>query len=204
MTRWVVLAAGVLLCATWAQAQSEPAHYVIELEGWDNNQFFDFTPNPANLNTNDFTNPDNFCANYLFCDDPLIRINTGGGSTPESGDYSFNSGDGTETLDFENTGPSIDEILITLTDANGNPISLPQDQLSEVFVCSSDYFQMCGFNNDAFEIAFWDPVSTNGVGIPSAAPEPSQWIVLLLACAALVVVRARKGSASSACAQTER
>jgi PEP-CTERM motif len=198
-----MLAAVLLGSSVWAQ---EPGHYTIELDGWDSNQYFDFTPNPANLNTGDFTNPDSFCTNYLFCDDPSIRLNGGGGSTPESGEFSFNSGGGTETLDFQNTGAPIDEVLITLTDQYGNPIPLPADELDELFICSSDIFQKCGFDNDAFQIAFWDPYSSNGVGIPTASPvpEPSFWALLLFAFGAAVVVRARKNSAIASFARTER
>ena len=199
ITRWLVLGAVLVSSAAWAQ---EPGHYTIQLGGWDPSQFFNFTPNPADLNTNQFSN--NFCPNNQVCFDPFIHLNGGGGSMPESGPFSFTSGTGNTTLDVQNTGPNIDSVLITLTDSSGHPVGLPPDQLNEIFTCSSDFFQNCGFNNDAFTIAFWNPVDPNGVGIPTATPEPSQMIFLLLACAAVVVARYRKGAISSPFARTQR
>jgi hypothetical protein len=194
MVRWLMLVAVGLLGCLWAQADSlEPGHYTITLTDWDDNQVFDFTPNPEDLNTADFTNPDSFCVGFLFCDDPSVRINTGGKSQPENGDFSFTTGNdaagNTVVLDFANTGDPINSILITLTSNNGQ---LNPDQNGVVFTCDGgDLFQNCGFNNDAFQIAFWNPVGS--VGIPTATtPEPSQWLVLLFVSAVLIAVQTRK------------
>jgi hypothetical protein len=170
MTRWLLLFAAGLLCTTAAVADTVPGHYIVDLEGWDPNLFFNFMPNPEGVNPADYQNPGVFCAGFGLCGDPLIRLNGGGGSTPETGSFSFNSGTGTEVLDFQNAGPEINEVLITLTDANGNPIPLPESDLGQQFVCSSDLFQNCGFNNDAFTILFYNPINANGVGIPTATP----------------------------------
>ena len=44
MTRLLALVAVGILSATWARADS--AHYVINLDGWDDPQSFTFIPNP--------------------------------------------------------------------------------------------------------------------------------------------------------------
>jgi hypothetical protein len=184
---------GILSCL-WAQADPvEPGHYTITLTDWDDNQVFNFTPNPADLDTADFTNPDSFCVGDQGCFDPSARLNAGGGSQDESGPYSFSTGpdaaNNTVVLDFANTGPPINSILIQLTSNGGQ---LNPDQSGVVFTCSGgDLFAQCGFDNDAFEFAFWDPI--NAEGIPTiTTPEPSQWIFLLFASAALIGLGARK------------
>jgi hypothetical protein len=213
--RWLMVAAVGMLGSTWAQADSEPGHYTITLTDWDDNQVFNFVPfSDANPNdafdTADFTNPDNFCPGFDFCGDPGFKFNGGGGSTPENGEFSFSTGpdaaNSVVTLDFSNAGPPIDEVLIELTSNGGE---LNADQFDQLFMCDGDgLFQNCGFYinpaNGQFEIAFWNPVNSNGVGIPTAVPEPSQWIILLLAFAAIIVARARKESANSSFAQTRR
>ena len=198
MTRWLMLVAVGVLSCPWAQADTvEPGHYTITLADWDDDQDFNFTPNPANLDTSQFTNPDNFCVGFEFCDDPSIRVNPGGKSTPESGPFSFSTGPdaagNTVVLDYQNTGAPIDSILITLTSNNGQ---LNPDQNGEVFTCDGgSLFTNCGFNDDAFEVAFWN--SDDTVGIQTATtPEPSQWIILLFASAAMIAARARKKSVS--------
>ncbi|MGP0074069.1 MAG: hypothetical protein ACLPWF_19325 [Bryobacteraceae bacterium] len=198
MARWLMLAAVGVLSCSWAQADTvEPGHYTITLTDWDNNQDFNFTPNPSDLNTSSFTNPDNFCPGFEGCFDPSIRVDPGGKSTPEDGNFSFSTGSdaagNTVVLDYANTGTPINSILITLTSNGGQ---LNPDQLGEVFTCDGgSLFTNCGFYNDAFQIAFWNTADV--VGIPTATtPEPSQWIILLFASAAMIVARARKRSAS--------
>jgi|SRR5579863_6892286 len=193
MTRWLMLVAVGVLSGPWAQADTvEPGHYTITLTDWDDNQNFNFTPNPADLDTSEFTNPDSFCVGFAFCDDPSIKVNPGGKSTPEDGDFSFSTGPdasgNTVVLDYQNTGAPINSILITLTSNGGQ---LNPDQNGEVFTCDGGtLFTNCGFNDDAFEIAFWN--TNDSGGIPTATPEPSQWIVLAFASAAMIAVRARK------------
>jgi hypothetical protein len=97
-------------------------------------------------------------------------------------------------LVIENTGAPISEVLIQLTSDGGQ---LEPNQEDEVFTCSGGtgttlVFTNCGFYNDGFELAFW------------SVPEPSLGIILLLAFAAVIVVRARKGRASSSFARTLR
>jgi hypothetical protein len=195
MTRWVLVAAVGLLCSTWAQADS--AHYVINLEGWDDPESFTFIPNPV-LPPPDTINP---CLPVGdICGDASIRLSSGGGSTPEDGVFTFNSdqADANGNLFFENTGPLISSAEITTT--------LTADQLGEFFSCSGgDIFQDCGFiqptNTDTLNIYFYDPYNN---GILSATPEPSQWIILLLAFAGIIVARTRKGSANLSYFETQR
>lgn len=193
---WLVVAA--IGAGSVAQADTvEPGHYQITLTDWDNNQLFNAIPNPTDVNTNDFQ-PE-FCDGFLACDDPSVRINKGGGSTSEDGPFSFSSGPdaagNTVVLNFSNSGAPITELLLTV---NLNP-----DQAGELFTCDGgDVFQNCGFFNDGLEILFYNPFETDG--IPTATtPEPSQWLVMLLGFAALIVVT-RKRSASLSCAGTGR
>jgi hypothetical protein len=199
MARWQMLVAVGVLSCSWAQADTVvPGHYTITLTDWDDNQNFNFTPNPADLDTSEFTNPDSFCVGFAFCDDPSIRVDPGGKSTPEDGDFSFSTGPdaagNTVVLDYQNTGAPINSILITLTSNDGQ---LNPDQTDgEVFTCNGDgLFTNCGFNNDGFEIAFWNTGDTGGIQTAST-PEPSQWIILLFASAAMIAARARKRSAN--------
>ncbi|HTW68087.1 MAG TPA: hypothetical protein VME17_25905, partial [Bryobacteraceae bacterium] len=203
MTRWLLLGGvvGLLSSAAWAQTGT----FTIELDGFDDNQVFDGTANPANLDTSDFTNPDDFCVGLGLCGDPNIKVDTGGDATDITGSDipDITSGPtGTNTNAYQNdSGTPIDSILIMLTSNDGY---LNMDQYTEVFTCSSDIFQYCGFNNDAFEVAFWDPINNDGVGIPTATPEPSEWIFLLIAAAAIVVARWRKNALNSTFARTQR
>ena len=183
MTRWLTLVALVLLSSSWALADT--AHYEINLEGWDSPQEFTFIPNvtpPTDLNP---------CLPVgSVCGDASVRINSGGGSTPENGTFTFNSDqvDANGNIFFENTGPTITSAEITTV--------LNVDELNDPFQCSGgDIFQSCGFvlsdppSDVTLEVFFFNPF---GEGIPSAVPEPSQWILLSLAFAGIVVVRSRR------------
>ncbi len=194
MTRWLLAAAIAMLGSMWARADSVPpsdGHYEIELAGWDADQEFEFLPNiPMPSDTNPCLPAGDIC------NDPSIRLDNGGGSTGESGDFFFNSGSGTETLYFDNLGAPITSVEITTV--------LNPDEYNESFTCSGgDIFQLCGFivdppagsNTETLDIYFSDPYNPNG--IPTATPEPAQWIVLLLGMAGMIVVRARSASASS-------
>jgi len=187
MARWLMLAAAGLLSATWAQADS--AHYVINLEGWDVPQEFTFIPNPI-LPPPDEINP---CLPVGdICGDASVRINTGGGSTPEDGQFTFNSDqlDEKGNIFFQNTGPLIGSVEIT--------VDLNTDELNDDFECSGgNIFQNCGFvltdppSGEILDIYYYNPFTPGG-GIPSAVPEPSQWIMLTLALAGVIVARALK------------
>ena len=194
ITRWLMLAAVGLLGATWAQADS--AHYVINLEGWDDPQEFTFIPNPI-LPPPSEIDPCLPAGNI--CGDASIRISSGGGSQPEDGVFTFNSdqADANGNIFFENTGPLIGSAEIT--------VELNTDELNDPFECSGgNIFQNCGFvvtdppSGVFLDIYFYNPYTPGG-GIPTATPEPSQWIVMLLAFAGIIVARARKASASLSC-----
>jgi hypothetical protein len=204
MTRWIMAAALGLLGSSWAKADSLPppdGHYLIDLEAWDPFQSFNFTPNPTLPSS---TNPCLPAGDA--CGDASIRVDNGGGSTPESGDYTFSLGSSpSETFYFDNTGPPILSIEISTI--------LNPDEYGDLFSCSGGaIFQQCGFvlelddpapTGETLDAYFYDPYDPSG--IPSVVPEPSQWFVLLIGFAAVIVVaRARKGSASSSFAQTQR
>lgn len=203
MTRWLIVAAcGVLTC-TWAQADSVPppsGHYLIDLEAWDANQEFGFTPNPSSIPIDDLSG----CLPVGdFCGDASIRVDAGGGSTPESGSFDFSAGPtGTQTLYFDNTGAPITSIEIQA--------SIPTDELgpNNDYSCSGGaIFEDCGFfiedppGTEILDIFFYHPYSADG--IPSIVPEPSEWTFLLVAGAAILVA-ARRKSAISSSAQTQR
>ena len=199
MTRWMLFAALAALSSTWVRADPVPpdGHYLIDLEGWDADEDFNFSPNPTSIPTD--VSP---CLPVGdICGDASIRIDSGGGSTGESGDFEFTSGDGTETLYFDNEGQPITSIMISTT--------LFADENNDFFSCDGgNLFQSCGFvltdppTGDTLDIYFYNPYTSNG--IPSVTPEPSQWIILLLAFAGIIVARVRKGSASLSSAQTQR
>jgi len=220
MARWAMMAALGILCSALAQADSTPGHYDLILTNWDSGQSFSFMPfsdpNPNaedafggfGLNTDEFQN--NLCPGEAFCTDPGFKFNGAANSLPENGAFSFSLGavdenDNNAVLvndvtvpngGFENTGAPINEVLIFLT-SNGGQIN--GDQSSDEFSCSSDIFQHCGFVDDGLVVEFDTPIG--GAPIPSVVPEPSQTIILLIALSAVIVVRARKRSASSIFAQ---
>jgi hypothetical protein len=208
-TRWLMVAALGMLSSTWAQATvmtTIPGHYLITLDGWaDYNpeQEFTFIPNPTlpeGVTESDFIDAAGFCpaGDYeCSCGDPSVGLGAGGKSQSEDGTFNFYSTGSLVTpqvLDFENTGAPITEVLITV------PLEPGQDD--ETFTCSGDgLFSHCGFMDDpgTLEILYY-----GGTGIPTAVPEPSQWTMLLLALAGVIVARARKASASSSFAPTRR
>jgi hypothetical protein len=175
-----------LLGSFAAKADGIPSdfHYIIDLEDWDTSQSFDVTPNPVV--------PDDLNACLPVgdvCGDPSVRINSGGGSIPEGGPFSFSSPDtgncGPDNSlacfisDFENTGTPIGTLEITV-ELNDDQLVPPLDN----FECSGgDLFTNCGFD-------VTDPPS--GLDLNAYfynTPEPSSWAVLVLGCAALIVAR---------------
>jgi hypothetical protein len=190
--RWLMIAALGLLgsVASKADGISPDVHYIIDLEDWDVSQTFDVTPN--------ITVPDDTSACLPVgdvCGDASIRLNSGGGSTPEDGPFSFSSPatgncgpDNTLACfisDFENTGSPIDTLVIS--------VELNVDQLFpplNTFECSGgDLFNACGFTLTD------PPNSPSGIQLNAYfynTPEPSQWAVLVLGCAALIAARARQ------------
>ncbi len=195
MTRWLMVAAFGVLACTWAQADSIPppdGHYLIDLEGWDANQEFNFTPDPSSIPTD----LDACLPVGDYCGDASIRVDNGGGSTPENGPYDFSAGPtGSQILYFDNTGAPITSIEIQAT--------IPTDELGMYNDYSCDggaIFESCGFliedppnvPTETLDIFFYNPYSPGG--IPNV-PEPSQWAFLLVACAAIIGVAARRKSA---------
>jgi hypothetical protein len=198
MTRWLIVVAVSLLNCAWAQ----DGNYEIQIDGWDLNQTFDFTPNvmvpmgiPTCLPSGDA------------CGDASIKTDNGGDSTPENGPYSFEDDTtGVETFYFNNTGAPI-------TSAEISTLLFPDEYL-DTFSCSGGaLFEKCGLTivlndpsagEETLDAYFYNPYTPNG--IPTVTPEPSQWFIMLIALAAMIVarVRIRKGSVSSSFAQTQR
>jgi hypothetical protein len=230
--RWLMVVALGMLSCTWARADGLiPGHYDLIPEGWDPGQTFNFIPfsdpNPnaadafgsQGLNTSDFQN--SLCTTDQFCSDPGFKFNGNNNSVPQNGTFDFSVGavdtnNNNQVLfndipvpngGFENTGAPINEVLIFLTSNSGQP---NPDQANAVFTCDvynpvtdpTGIFQNCGYFNDGLVLAYWGPVGGNP--IPSIVPEPSEWAILPLAFAAVIVARIRKGSASSTFSQTPR
>ena len=198
ITRWITVVALGMLGCTWAQADS--AHFLINLEGWDDPQEFTFIPNqavPSDL------------APCLpvgdICGDASIRINSGGGSPPIPGEFTFNSDQADENGDifFQNDSG----FLFSTVEIQ---VILNADEVNDPFSCfGGNIFQKCGFllndnqGTETLDTFFYDAF-TSGGGIPTATPEPSQWIILILAFLAIIGVRSRKVVANSFFAQTQR
>ncbi len=190
LTRWLMFAALGMLSSTWVRADIITGQtFTITLTAWDPDQTFEFTPTTG-LDTGDFTNPDDFCPSFDACFDPGMKLEKTGDATDENGPFPFSTGaTGTTALSFTNTGSDITELVIPLT-SNGGELNSDQD--FSVFTCDGgDLFTNCGFLNDGFEVAYWD------------TPEPSQWMVVAIAFAALIAVRARRKYASSSSAQIQ-
>jgi len=204
--RFVLAAAFALLGAAWVRADTtQPGHFIVDLNnvpgtdlgGWGAETLFTDTVNTIN-STKGFTA--NICVDSDAgnpngdepdCDnDPRMSVNSGGASMPFPSSFNADANGG-GTFDFQNNGNApITDILFTTT-------FVPTDS----YTCESgqptDIFQFCGFQIvnqggvQKIEILF-----DNGT-IPIAAPEPSQYW-LLLACVAVAVVhqlRSRRRSA---------
>jgi hypothetical protein len=188
--RWLMIAALGLLGSVASKADGIPpdVHYIIDLEDWDVMQTFQVTPNVDVPGTSACLPVGDVCG------DASIRLNSGGGSIPEDGPFSFSSPDTgncgpDNTLacfidDFENIGSPINTLEIS--------VELNDDQLVpplNTFECSGgDLFNACGFT-------LTDPPS--GIDLNAYfynTPEPSEWAFLALGCAALIAVRARQSA----------
>jgi len=189
--RWLIFAALGLLGSVVVKADGIPTdfHYIIDLEDWDVDQGFNVNPNvpvPTDLSA---------CLPVGdVCGDPSVRINSGGGSTPEDGPYSFSSpGTGNCGPDnslacfispFENTGTPIGTLEITV-ELNDDQLVPPLNQ----FECSGgDLFTNCGFDIS-------DPPS--GLDLNAYfynTPEPSQVVILVLGCTGLIAARKKRSS----------
>jgi hypothetical protein len=188
-----------LLGAAWARADSIPipGHFTINLNdlgqtdkgGWGANNFFSDTVSTVvghpGFKRGSFNHCHGEVEEEVGCDDPYISINKGGHSRPFGHTFHADQNGG-GILDFLDVGPPITDILITTNFIFGDTV--------DTYVCDSDIFMFCGFKNDngKLEILF-----TSGT-IPTATPEPSQGILLLIFFGALLVVhriRSRKVSA---------
>jgi hypothetical protein len=192
--RWMLLAMAGLASCAWAQTSD----LTITLEGFDyqDGQTFGVTPNvvvPGDLSP---------CLPVGdLCGDPSIKTANGGDATDENGAFTFTAtADG--DYDFQNTSGttwSDLEISFTLQGSELNP--------GEQFICDGgNVFQDCGFmdpdNNE--EVYFYNPYPAADGGITSVTPEPAEWPLLLLACAGIAVVAARKRFATAASADIRR
>ena len=182
-----IMAATVpLLFVSYARADvATTPIFFIELSEWDSGQVLTVGGTSTPTDTEGFTQ-DVFCPGE--CEsDPTVRLNGLGDAIP----FDSNVGatittdeDGNATVEYENVGPVLRSVTLTTT--------LSPDQLDQFFFCSSDIFDFCGFQ--LFEpatsgFAAFDAISTgptlevlftNGE-IPSSAPEPRQYLMLLIA-----------------------
>jgi len=122
------------------------------------------------------------------CDnDPSIRVLNGGASTGVTGPFSLSPVNGGGIFDYQNdTGAPIEELMFETTYVSGDS-----------YTCSTagGPFAHCGFlivGDPMIEAFFY-----GGAGIPPV-PEPSEYLFLLGACAAVAVLhrlRSRKPAA---------
>ncbi len=213
-----VFAAGLaVLCAGFLAASTvavEPGHFTVNLNddcstdptnpacsvtdgsgGWGSETLFTDQVNTI-TSTRGFTasicsdtDANNPNGDEPDCDnDPSIRLNAGGGSISFPPSFNANENGG-GIFDFQNnTGAPFTDILFITNFVSGNS-----------YTCASDMFSFCGFQivqppngPTQLEILF-----ING-SIPIASPEPSQYLFLLIAAVAVVVihrVRSRRVSA---------
>jgi hypothetical protein len=188
--RLLLVTVFALLWASRAHASTIPGHFIVDLNdvfgvdggGWGANTLFTDTVNTIH-STNGF-NP-SICVDTDAnapngdepdCDsDPSIHINNGGGSVPLPGSF-HSDGNGGGSFEFQNDGNSpITDILIITNFKPGNS-----------YTCDSDIFKFCGFEivnqggTEKLEALF-----DNG-SIPNV-PEPSEYLILLIGCAAIAV-----------------
>jgi hypothetical protein len=186
--RFLLAAGFALLCAGWAQASTvAPGHFTVELNdvegvdggGWGSNTLFTDTVNTVS-STRGFTST--VCVDPDYdndCDrprDPRMVVNNAGASIPFPS--SFNSDEaGGGLFDFQNnSGSPITDILFITAFHDG-----------QEYTCASDIFLFCGFKvvnmggHQELEILFVH-------GSIASIPEPSEYLFLLIACAAVVVV----------------
>ena len=191
--RFAFCAAIALVCAGWARADISipPAtpYFYIQLTGWGSGEQFDVEGSSSVSETEGFSR-NFFCPSYFFESDPGARLNGGGDATG----FNSNTGatltaddNGNVTMDYVNVGPNLETVTLTTF------ISGPQ--LNELYTCSSNVFQFCGFaivdpdNTYELEVLFTNPYHPGG--IPSL-PEPREYFLLLIATAACIVVARRR------------
>ena len=196
MKRWLMLLPVAVLCPTWAMADTT-SHFEIVLDGFDPGQNFTGTGNPDTtppvldpcLGTN--------CESIVIID-PLIRLNAGGGSPGVGTTFTFSTATGSGVFDFQNTsGEAFTslELSFILSKAEYDA----QIASGVVYECDpGNIFATCGFQVvDPPSIDTINVFFSGGLGIPTAVPEPAQWMVLSLAFAGIVIAR-RKFRANSA------
>jgi hypothetical protein len=202
-----------LLCACCAPADTitEPGHFTVNLNyncgtdpycqnpngagGWGDNTLFTDTVNTV-TSTSGFTqgvcvpdrDQDDCGGSSAVGNDPRIRLDNGGGSSPFPS--SFNADEkGGGLFDFQNDSNAPYTDVLFTTNFVG----------TETYSCASGVYSFCGFDvihemngPDQLEILFI------GGSIPSAVPEPSPGLFLLVAGTAAIWVhrgRSRRISA---------
>ena len=191
--RFLLVTGFALLCAGWAHATTiVPGHFIVDLNdvlgtdsgGWGSDTLFTDTINTVSsirgFVQSMCVDPDN----DNDCDkawDPRISVYGGGASMPFTTSFSSDENGG-GTLDFQNDGTSPITDILFMTNF------VPGDD----YTCSTgsptvQIFAFCGFKVvdiggvEKLEILF------DKGSIPSV-PEPAEYLPLLLACSALVVV----------------
>jgi len=202
-----------LLCACWAPADTitEPGHFTVNLNdncsidpnnpdcgntggtgGWGSNTLFTDMVNTV-TSTSGFTEgmcvPDsdhddcvNGSASSVLENDPSIRLDNGGGSSPFPSSFlSDEAGGG--LFDYQNDSNSPYKDVLFTTNFVG----------TETYTCASTIYAFCGFDvihektgSDQLEVLFIEG------SIPSAVPEPSLDLFLLVAGVAAVVLHRRR------------
>jgi hypothetical protein len=187
--RFLLVIGLALMCSSWVYASTVvPGHFVVDLNdvtgvdggGWGANTLFTDTVNTV-TSTNGFNqsvclDPDTGEA-VEDCDggDPRMGVNSGGASVPFP--TSFNAdGKGGGVFDFQNDGnkPITDILFVAPFNPNNS------------YSCDSNIFAFCGFKivnqggNQKLDILFVNGSIAN-------VPEPSEFLFLLGACAAVAV-----------------
>jgi hypothetical protein len=184
--RFVWLAAFSLLCAGWARADFAPPpatpFFFIQLTGWGNGQQLNVGGSSTDTSTEGFTR-NSFCpSGEDSCDDPGSKLNGGGDAIPFNsnvGAIITTDANGNATVDYENVGPNLETVTLTTL--------ITGDQLNERYTCQSNVYSFCGFaafdpphiTSETLEVLFTNPFHPGG--IPSAVPEPRQYLLLLIA-----------------------
>jgi hypothetical protein len=213
-TRWLMAVAFCMLGSTWAQASTIAPNpfgpyfniqlYADDGSSWAAGEVFTVTATDTSLTTlqadqEGFTE-NQFCpdGDWESCTcDPGVKAE--GGSDPiqfnldePAGTYTITTGsNGTATADYVNVGPNIQTLMLSTT--------ITTEQENETYSCSSDLFQYCGFKitgDPTLGIIFTDPIYAGG--IPTAVPEPTPDLLLLIALGGVIVaprIRARRSVA---------
>ncbi len=190
--RFAIAVALAVLCAGGIRAEElQPddtfnIDFFAEDGSWNANAGFGVTTTSTWSSSEEYGyTPTQFCpdGNWESCIcDPGVKFSVPDQPPPAPFDGSTTftlSNTGTFDQDYINIGPNIETVVFTTTDFNKD----------DTYTCSSDFFQFCGFKmyEGTLYIEFGDPINPNG--ITSAAPEPKQYVLLILAAAAIIAAR---------------